>query len=416
MRLQWAKKLAGHRPHAVNSAKPGRRVTNWAIRRRLLQGATGATLFTGEKSSQNSVEPLPHLYAGWVAEFLGPVPRESRATCETCAMCSPAGEQPDPRGYYFDPATKCCTFLPDLPNFLVGRILSGDDRSGDPGRASVVKRIRARVAVTPLGLGPHQSSNRYDTDIDTYGRAHDLRCPHYIEESGRCGIWNNREAVCATWFCKHVRGSVGHTFWQSLRRTLKTVEANLARWCVLELSLGDDALRRLTGSAAWDGRSRPIAGESTDNLADEEHYGRIWGAWAGREADFFARCAELVNPLSWNDVLAICGPRALESARLSRQAYARLISDDLPAVLSTAATEISHMGPEAARVGTYSPYDPVDLPLTVMALLHYFDGRPTEQAIELIASKTGTRLERAFVRKLVDFGVLVPRGRPGERA
>jgi len=374
-------------------------------------------VLVGKKWPRDLVEPLPPLYAGWVAEFLGgPVPRENRATCETCAMCAPAGEQPNPRGHYFDPATKCCTFLPDLPNFLVGRILSDGDPSGEFGRTSVERRIRERLAVTPLGLGPHRSSRRYDTDIDDYGRAHDLRCPHYIEDGGLCGIWRNREAVCATWFCKHVRGNVGHMFWQSLRRLLKVIELSLARRCVIKLSLGDDALRHLKDSAAWDGRPPPIASESIDNRADEEAYVRLWGSWPGREIDFFIRCAELVEPLSWNDVLAIGGPRAQESARLSRQAYARLMSDDVPAVLSAAAMEISHSGPETARVSTYSPYDPIDLPLTVMALLPYFDGRPTEEAIALIEGKTGIRLEHAFVQTLVDFGVLVPCGRPGTGA
>ena len=84
-------------------------------------------------------EPLPPLYANWLAELLGgPVPRESRATCDHCAMCSaegPAAAAVGSHSYYFDPNVKYCSFVPDLPNFLVGRILSDDDPAALPGRA-----------------------------------------------------------------------------------------------------------------------------------------------------------------------------------------------------------------------------------------------------------------------------------------
>jgi hypothetical protein len=39
-------------------------------------------------------ELLPTLYAKWAAEFLGgPVPREERATCNACVMCSREGQE-----------------------------------------------------------------------------------------------------------------------------------------------------------------------------------------------------------------------------------------------------------------------------------------------------------------------------------
>ena len=99
-------------------------------------------VLSGEKWPRGSVEPLPHLYARWTAELLaGPIPREERATCENCAMCAPPGEEDDPQSHVFDPATKCCTYVPDLPNFLVGRILSPDDSSG----VSLDIHLRPRV-------------------------------------------------------------------------------------------------------------------------------------------------------------------------------------------------------------------------------------------------------------------------------
>ena len=96
---------------------------------------------------------FPPLYSRWLAELLpGPIPRETRATCNDCAMCAPDGHQDGAEKEYFDPAIKCCTYVPEIHNFLAGGVLSDDDPSAQPGRATVEKRIRTGVAVTPLGL------------------------------------------------------------------------------------------------------------------------------------------------------------------------------------------------------------------------------------------------------------------------
>jgi hypothetical protein len=39
-------------------------------------------------------------------------------------------------------------------------------------------------------------------------------------------------------------------------------------------------------------------------------------------------------------------------------------------------------------------------------VLHYFDGRLTEEALEVILSKEGVFVDLSLVRRLVDFGLL----------
>jgi hypothetical protein len=80
------------------------------------------------------------------------VPGEAPATCDDCAMCAPPGTKPEVSELFFNPETKCYTDVPELPNFLVGRILG--DRSPDfaGGRETVVARLRAGMGVTPLGI------------------------------------------------------------------------------------------------------------------------------------------------------------------------------------------------------------------------------------------------------------------------
>ena len=155
---------------------------------------------------------LPPLYAGWIADLLdGPLPHEGEATCEDCAMWPSAGV-PVSAGIAFNRETKCCTYIPALPNFLVGRIVEDNDPALAPGRASVEARIDARLGVTPLGIDrPPVHALLYQTGMSSaFGRSRALRCPHYREEAGgACGIWRHRNGVCSTWFCKYSRGATG---------------------------------------------------------------------------------------------------------------------------------------------------------------------------------------------------------------
>jgi hypothetical protein len=355
-------------------------------------------------------ESLPPLHAQWVTELLGgPIPCETQATCEHCAMWPRAGEAPAAASIHFDPVGKCCTYLPNIRNFLVGRILSDTTAAARSGRTTVEKRIAGRLGVTPLGLRQTPVySLLYDNSERFFGRNRALRCPHYLEAEGRCGIWRHRNSTCATWFCKHVRGKVGHEFWRdSLHPLLLAVEEDLARWCVLELAPTDEVLRALVGTAEWTSGNEPVTGDSLDNRIDEETYARVWGDWPGRERDFFARCAELVTPLAWADIMAIAGPRVRAYAELTRQAYRRLLADDVPPALDVGPIQLVHVREGVARVNSYDSYDPLDVPRAVLELLLYFDGRPTEDALAAIEEERGLRVEPDLLRKMVDFGLLV---------
>jgi hypothetical protein len=356
-------------------------------------------------------EPLPGLYALWITELLGgAIPRESRATCHACAMCAQEGEESPSASYFFDPVVRCCSYVPDLHNFLVGRILSDTDPAAQQGRATVHKRIADAVGVTPIGLKqPPVYALLYKRSFEAFGRSRTLRCPHYVEDGNLCGIWRNRESTCATWFCKHVRGHVGYTFWRdSLHPLLQAVETDLARWCVLELQLGEEALRHSVASADWTSEAEAITSDALDNRADQKTYARLWGKWRGREHEFYCRCGALVSPLGWADVLTICGPSTRAYARLTQEAYGRLISADIPSNLSVGRFVVLKIQRTMTRVNTYNDFDPLDVPNAVMELLQYFDGRPVVDALAAIADERGVSLDAALVRKMVDFKLLVP--------
>src|SRR3954463_5095020 len=93
---------------------------------------------------------LPPLYAAWVRDLLpAPIPAEENATCDACAMT----EQPEGNGEHsYNPATKCCTYLPEIWNFLAGGVLLDEHEDAVRGRATLEARIDRGVGVTPRGL------------------------------------------------------------------------------------------------------------------------------------------------------------------------------------------------------------------------------------------------------------------------
>jgi hypothetical protein len=312
------------------------------------------------------------------------------------------------KAYSFDPAVKCCTYLPVLYNFFVGRILSDSDPAAAKGRATVEKRIDAGLGVTPIGLMQTPTyALLYGQSSKSFGRARALKCPHYLEDSGQCGVWKNRESTCATWFCKHARGNTGYAFWRSgLHSLLQTVEIELARWCLVELKVSTEMLSRAVESKSWKGEADVVSGDALDNAIDAASYAKTWCEWKGRERAFYMACAELVDGLSWADVLRVCGPEAQAYARLTAEAYRKLISDETPDQLKVGSFEMIHMDHGTTRLRTYSEFDPIDVPSAVMELLPYFDGRPTKDVLEAIAAERGIALDPALVRKMADFALL----------
>ncbi len=362
---------------------------------------------------------LPPHHAAWLGLILDTdVSGEARTTCADCVMCErPVGSLeaaarldagnpdagglalhlPGTAGPFFGSQTKCCTYLPELPNFLVGGALKQTD---DPGRRSVVARVEAGRAVTPLGLAKTlEFKARYGAH--TFGVEASLRCPHYLaSDGGKCGVWSQRNAICATWFCHFDRGNVSKRFWATTSRFFKLLEAGLARWCVTQLDPGGPAIDRLVRASDED--RDQVASEATRATSAE-----LWGRWLGRELEFFVACADLVAPLSPAQVLALAGPQAQLATGLVRDAHAELAAGSTPDPLRAAEVKVLARGLEVVRVETYSPLDPVEIPAQLLEALAEFDGqRANAEARSVIQGKFGLELSDALVGDLVDFGLL----------
>jgi hypothetical protein len=337
----------------------------------------------------------------------GPIPAETRATCDDCVMCNHLS----PGAGSFNPETKCCTYAPELANFLVGQVLADDDPAAAAGRASVQQRIAAGIAVSPLGLhrpAVHRLLYRFGS-AQGFGQSQAMVCPHYVQEGGLCGIWRHRNGVCATWFCKHVRGEAASIFWKRVEELLSAVEADLARFCILELGIGHAALARLfppVGPAPAPGSDLSLA--DLEGRSDPAALRALWGTWAGRETEFFRACARLMEGLAFAEVTRRCGPEVRVRVELVRSAWQRLREPDPPARLRVGRLQVVRMEASKCRVITYSALDPMEMPRELLDVLHHFDGRPTDEVERAIDNAGGPRLSPGLVRKMVDFGVLTP--------
>lgn len=360
-------------------------------------------------------EPLPPTFQHWLDELLGgSIPREHRATCSACPMCvRPAGGRSEPSQVLFNPSAKCCTYLPELPNFLVGRVLTGDGPDGPEGPSSLRRRIAQGAGVSPLGLGmSEQYALLYKHSGDhAFGRAGSLLCPHYVDRNGGiCSIWSSRNSVCSTWFCKHARGAVGQSFWSDVRRLLRDVETDLGLWCVSLMGF-EAASVRLMLQHGFAGRALALADEVVASPLRTAR-GRVWGAWMDREEEFYRACWSAVRELTWSNVLERCGPRVGLLAAAARDGYACVTSRSLPPrLLFNPITAGRNTDSESFRVVTYSKYDPISISRDLWLVLPYFDGRPEREVREEIERREGLALDDELLTALVDYGILAA---PGE--
>src|SRR5271169_65518 len=343
---------------------------------------------------------LPPLYAPWLRAIAGgPIPAETVATCDRCVMLPSERGLPD--AMFFLPEVKCCAYQPTLPGFLAGRILADADPGMAHGRMALEKQIERRVGVAPHGVLSGAVFNLlFSLTPNVFGRSPALKCP-YLTDVGDCGVWRHRPGVCATWYCKHVRGEKGFRFWRLTDKLLRAVESDLSIWCAAEMNTGSADLGNLDPQAP----ARPHVSELGGPL-DVARYRELWGEWEGREKEFYRACAGLVEPLGWDEVLGICGPRVRVLAQLVRDAYEHLVSDAIPERLRLGSVGLASAAGGKYLVVSYSPYDPVMVPEQLVGVLRYFDGRPTEDALTAILSEGNLVVDLRLVRRMVDFGLL----------
>jgi hypothetical protein len=363
------------------------------------------------ESIRNSLPPIyGHLFNAF---FDRPKVVERRATCERCAMCDHGEPSPVPMEF-FDPTTKCCTYWPMLPNYLVGAILADESPGLAEGKRRVRRAIERRIGVGPSFLDrPRKWSLIMTTYDEAFGRARSLKCPYYDDDNpvGSCSIWRHREGICHTYYCRYSGGMRGYEYWTALRSYLGVVQQILAKSAskAVDPSVVEPELRRDRLSA-----------EDIDDLPPKDSdYRAWWGSWVGREAEFYVKCHEWVKAASPADFA-----RNVDRSKEGQQALADLVAkyDALEAKLlpkslvKNPRMREDHAGDKVV-VTSYHRFDPIAIDKDLFEVVGLFEADQTlEQNLERLKRDDGIELAPELVEFLFAAGVLVDPASPRARA
>jgi Fe-S-cluster containining protein len=356
-------------------------------------------------------DALPALYR----DLLGPpldrdVPAEEKATCASCAMLEGAcGAVPsvDGRPHAFRADTKCCTFHPRLPGYLVGALLDDPEPGVAEGRRRIEARLASRVGVTPGWIHPPRAyALLYDGARGAFGRARGLRCPYYAEGEGSCTIWRHREAVCSTYFCRYVAGADGRALWTAVKEYLSLVEIQLVRASLLAIApeLLDGELERGT-------RAGPPGPEDLDGAPPPAaEYAAAWGGWSGREAELYRACHRHVAALSAAELDALLGLDGILARRKIARAADAATSGALPPVLRLdPGATVAWLPDGSVALAAYSPLEAVALPGEAYRLLARFTGdAPVEAVRARLRAEERADLADEVLLELYRHRVLAP--------
>ena len=244
-------------------------------------------------------DTLPSIYHSIIPSLLDiEYPAETIATCNTCTYCRHS------QSPYI--GTKCCWFYPKLPNFIIGAILANEHEGLALGSRLVRAQIKARAGILPYGTVPPLFHYRLrkkivvqDTRLRSAKSIESLRCPYH--DQGNCSIWEYRNSTCATYFCTSIGGKSGLRFWEKIKQYLKTTETSLAQYAMLQMgwSLANIKTDKVTTS--------DFNLEDEQGIINEENYKKLWGAWAGREEEFYIKCYQIVSKVDSKTFKRITG-------------------------------------------------------------------------------------------------------------
>ncbi len=311
---------------------------------------------------QRALAQLPLAFF-WLAPELYDLeePAERGSSCASCPLA----------GAPFSPTVRCCTYHPSVPNFLLGRAL----RRGGRGASRIVERLRDPAGRTAWGIRPPSSwCEEYHRRRDeAFGREEAWTCPYWVGGPLACGIWEDRNVVCRTWFCKHDEGEQGHAYWVALRLLAARIE---------------DRLALLAAGAC------PAP---PDDASPE--------VWAG----YYLETAERVDRFGV-EALAPLRDELVDLRDRLRQAHAAR-RGPMPDRLAPMVREVRER-PDGVELIGYSPWNGVVFPRSVFALLAELDGERTwKEAVER-ARRVEPAVEASWVERLWRHGVIRARTDP----
>jgi hypothetical protein len=357
------------------------------------------------------INTFPAMYKNILPDiFCSEIPKEYLATCDNCAMLSGADESDiDGISIYYNPKTKCCTYQPDIPNYLIGGMLEDNSSKLETGRARIKDQLIGGVGVHPLGLLASMVKRhlyRHGKE-QSFGRSTTLRCRFYEEKPGYCTIWPYRMSVCTTWYCKYAVGIDGKKFWQAVCSYLGYVERLLSRYAVAQLGLDATAMLDKADEQKDDKSGQKLTWQDLDEVRlPDKAYKKLWGSWANREETFYVECHRIINGLQKKDFERLGG--------FILELYGQDVQNALEKVKSVALPKYLFRNPnlkvkkrENAYFITSMGY-PFEITGDVYKVIDEFDGKTaTSEVKKSIARNHQTELDDELILDLYHNRILI---------
>lgn len=354
---------------------------------------------------QKIISLLPAFYKKFLPAFFETeIPKETASTCSDCAMWADSNDEFS-MSVHFSKETKCCTHYPNLPNYLVGALLSNRDPKLKTGQNRLRRTLNSRLGVVPLGI---RRTRKYEFLMKkarhAFGKSRSMVCPFFKQEGGLCTLrpfWN---AICSTWFCKYNAGQDGQIFWLALRRYMVMAEEGLSQYVLYKLGFeAEHILLPEKDMEPWSER------DLDDQSPEIKSYQVLWEKWAGREEDLYKETYNLIQGLSRDDFTRIAGVRQDILLNDLENRYNTLIGPKLPCKLKRNPRLLVEKTQQGAYVLiSYSPYDSFEVSKRIYDMLNYFDGRRSnEEACRLIRDRLGAEPTEDLLVSLYQFRILI---------
>jgi len=246
------------------------------------------------------IDWMPSVYRNFLPSFLSENRsiNEYLASCKSCNMIKKRSDA-------FLPQTKCCTYFPEIPNYMVGAILYNKDIDSREGKKRISAIISEKKGVTPLGISPPKKySVLFSSSKDCLGKNKALVCPFLIKRSKLCAIWKKADSNCLTYFCKYVYGPKGKEFWSAINRYLKHVERALSLFVMFIEKFDAISYKYIENYL----NIKYLEREDLDGMPPKpEVYKRLWSNYFSKEKYFYAKSFEIIRKLSKSDFERITG-------------------------------------------------------------------------------------------------------------
>jgi len=240
------------------------------------------------------------------------MPQERRATCLDCPKVADGSHHKD---------TRCCTYFPELVNYLLGFALQ-DDKSRPLIEAQIAK---GHILPTGQQIHPgqyHKAVQSYADDL--FGELPSQVCPFLNAETIECGIYPYRNSVCSTFFCESDHGDAGNHFWEKTQDLVAYVEIALSQAAMQ--SLGIDVRNYVLTLDKW--ASSISSSFDPDGGWSLELRKKVWGDWFGREAEFLIATSQWVMKRK-DELYQIALDQTLYEARAFEAAVNEWLPEDI---------------------------------------------------------------------------------------